>query len=142
MIGSPVSGLLRPFAASIQAGIKIENGISPVCPPPSPPLYRVSKESRSPRIGYIPCAHTTSTPGRTVISLFDKSSALNAPRSSALVTCYTGGESLHSCKNWTFAHLWMPYHAMMERESANLKRIRKSQIHTSSPQSQLCATSR
>jgi hypothetical protein len=34
--GLPVSGLMWPFTASTQAGMRMEAGTSPVCPPPSP----------------------------------------------------------------------------------------------------------
>lgn len=46
MTGSPVSGLLAFLHRSTQAGIRIENGVSPVCPPPSPPCAQMMSTPR------------------------------------------------------------------------------------------------
>ena len=37
MTGSPVRGLLASLQRSTTLGIRMEKGMSPVCPPPSPP---------------------------------------------------------------------------------------------------------
>ena len=50
--GCPVKGLFAFLHKSTQAGMRMENGVSPVCPPPSPP-----------------CAQMISTPGKVFVKL-------------------------------------------------------------------------
>ena len=38
---SPVRGLFLPLTISTVAGMRMENGVSPVCPPPSPPCAQI-----------------------------------------------------------------------------------------------------
>lgn len=47
MTGSPVKGLLAFLQRSTVVGIRIENGVSPVWPPPSPPCAQMMSTPRS-----------------------------------------------------------------------------------------------
>jgi len=61
-----------------------------------PLLCRVNKCS-VPKFCHVPCAQITSTPVTTFSKSFDKGrTQRRAPRSSALGTCYLGGEHVHS----------------------------------------------
>ena len=40
-MGSPVSGLFALLQRSTTAGMRMENGVSPVWPPPSPPCAQI-----------------------------------------------------------------------------------------------------
>ncbi len=70
--GWPVRGLLAPLQRSTTAGMRIEKGVSPVWPPPSPP-----------------CAHMMSTPERRgqFGGKYDEASGGCLPWASAFGTC-------------------------------------------------------